>query len=92
MRISMFRQGTMNKLYFLNFKITWFFVFICVILTALSGYLGITDMSVLSSAVTCAFAELGVHTGFIVWKNKVENCRKNKDVNRLDRLESEEQL
>ncbi len=30
-----------------------------------------------------------VFTGFVVWKAKVENCRKHKDVNKLDELEGE---
>ena len=30
--------------------------------------------------VMSAFAELGIHTGFIVWKAKVENCGKYPNV------------
>lgn len=85
-------QGTNMKLYWLNFRITWIFVFICLLITVLSGILEIADMSAISSAIPCAFAELGIHTGFIVWKSKVENCRKYEDVNRLSSLESEEEL
>ena len=55
----------------------------------LSGFLGITDLSPISVIVPSAFGELGIHTGFMVWKAKVENCRKNKDVNRAETLESE---
>ena len=86
----MFRQGTNMRLYFLNLRIVWLCVLVCLAITVFSGYLGITDLSVLSTTITCAFAELGIHTGFIVWKSKVENCRKHKDVNRLESLESEE--
>lgn len=55
----------------------------------LSGFLGITDLSPISVIVPSAFGELGIHTGFMVWKAKVENCRKNKDVNRAETIESE---
>lgn len=70
-------RGFTDKLYFLNFIITWVFVFICLILTAVSGALGITDMSVASYGIPAAFAELGVHTGYIVWKAKSENINKH---------------
>ena len=54
-----------------------------------SGNLGITDMSPLTTTIEKAFDLAIVFTGFIVWKAKVENCRKNKDVNRLEELKSE---
>lgn len=79
MRRYMRKRGFTDKLYLTNFIITWMFVLMCFIATLCSGILGITDLSVLSSAITCAFAELGIHTGFIVWKAKVENCRKHKN-------------
>lgn len=62
----------------------------CFVLNALSGKLGIMDLAVISYGIPAAFAELGIHTGFIIWKAKTENCRKNKDVNGLESLESEE--
>ena len=86
----MIRQDTNMRKYFLNLKVVWLCVLVCLAITVFSGYLGVTDLSVLSTTITCAFAELGIHTGFIVWKSKVENCRKHKDVNRLESLESEE--
>ena len=81
-----------DKLYFLNFTFVWVFVIACYLLTALSGVLGITDMSIVGVGIPAAFAELGLHTGFILWKAKVENCRKHKDVNLLHELESEVSL
>lgn len=81
-----------DKLYFLNFAFVWAFVIACYTLTALSGMLGITDMSIVGVGIPAAFAELGIHTAFIVWKAKVENCRKYKDVNLLCELESEVNL
>ena len=85
-----FRQGTNMRLYYLNFKMVWSFAWFCFLLNALSGFLKITDLSIINIGLPCAFTELGIHTGFIVWKSKVENCRKYKDVNRLKSLESEE--
>lgn len=83
-------QGTSMKLYLLNFIMVWLYAWSCFAIIAFSGRLNVTmDASVLGTTVSCAFAELGLHTGFIVWKCKVENCRKYKDVNRLESLESE---
>lgn len=57
------------------------------VITALSGVLNLTDLSPLSNIPQWAYAELGIHTGFIVWKAKTENCRKNKDYSKLSELE-----
>ena len=91
-RIKTENQGFSNKVYFLNLQLTWRFVWACLVLTVVSGWLGITDMSIVSVGIPCAFTELGVHTALIVWKAKVENCRKNKDVNTLNRLEGENEI
>lgn len=72
------KRGFTDRLYLTNFVITWIFVALCFVATLFSGILGITDISALSTAISCAFAELGIHTGFIVWKAKVENCEKHK--------------
>lgn len=48
------------------------------------------DLAVINYGIPAAFAELGIHTGFIIWKAKTENCRKNKDESRLKSLEMEE--
>lgn len=81
------RKSFSDQLYWLNFKMAWIFVFICVLLTIFSGYLQITDLSIVTVGVPAAFTELGLHTGFIIWKHKTENCRKHKDVNALNELE-----
>ena len=52
-----------------------------------SGCLGITDMQPLTTTIEKSFEWAMIFTGFIVWKAKVENCRKHKDVNRLNELE-----
>lgn len=79
MKQLLFRRGFTDKLYYYNFRAVWIFVAACFILTAASGYLGVTDLSIVSVGIPAAFAELGVHTGFIIWKAKTENCRKHKD-------------
>ena len=78
MKRYMKKRGFSDRLYLTNFIITWIFVMLCFIATLFSGFLGINDLSVLSAAITCSFAELGIHTGFIVWKAKVENIEKHK--------------
>lgn len=70
------KRGFTDKLYFLNLTLSWLFVIVCIVLTALSGKLGITDLSIVSVGIPAVFAELGVHTGFIVWKAKTENINK----------------
>lgn len=72
------KRGFTDRLYWLNFKITWLFVAICVLMTLLSGVINITDLSIINVGVPAAFAELGIHTGFVVWKAKVENIEKHK--------------
>lgn len=73
------RRGFTDRLYFANLICTWIFVWACFVACLFSGVMGITDLSVLSTAISCAFAELGIHTAFVVWKAKVENCRKHKE-------------
>lgn len=70
------KRGFTDKLYFLNLTLSWLFIIVCIVLTALSGTLGITDLSLVSVGIPAVFAELGVHTGFIVWKAKTENINK----------------
>ena len=70
------KRGFTDKLYFLNLILTWLFVTICIVITINSGKLGITDLSIISVGIPAAFAELGIHTGFVVWKAKTENISK----------------
>lgn len=84
MRRLLFRRGFTDKLYYYNFRAVWVFVTACFILTAVSGYLGVTDLSIVTVGIPAAFTELGLHTGFVVWKAKMENCRKNKDFSQME--------
>lgn len=90
MRHLLFRRGFTDKLYYYNFRAVWTFVVACYLLTALSGskFLDISDLSVVSVGVPAAFAELGIHTGFVIWKAKMENCRKHKDYSGMDDVQS----
>ena len=83
------KRSFTDKLYVFNLVFSWLFIAICIALTVFSGYLNITDLSIVNVGIPTIFAELSVHTGFVIWKAKVENCRKFKDVNLLDKLESE---
>lgn len=83
------KRSFTDKLYLFNLIFSWLFIAICIALTIFSGYLNITDLSIVNVGIPTIFAELSVHTGFVIWKAKVENCRKFKDVNLLQELESE---
>lgn len=70
------KRGFTDKLYFLNLTLSWLFIIVCIVITAQSGKLGIQDLSLVSVGIPAVFTELGVHTGFIVWKAKTENISK----------------
>lgn len=82
-------RGFMDKLYWMNLKFAWIFTALCLLLNSISGYLGVYDLSVINSGLPVVWGELAIHTGFMVWKAKCENCRKHKDVNKLEELERE---
>lgn len=88
MRRLLFRRGFMDKLYFYNLRFAWLFTVACFILTAVSGYLGVTDLSIVTVGIPAAFTELGLHTGFVIWKAKAENCRKHKDFSQMESEDS----
>ena len=69
-------RGFTDYLYFLNLTLSWLFIVVCILITIFSGRLGITDLSLVSVGLPAVFAELGIHTGFIVWKAKTENISK----------------
>ena len=69
-------RGFTDRLYFMNLKFAWFYTAACYILTIFSGYLNITDMSIVSVGLPVVWGELGIHTGFIIWKAQRENIRK----------------
>ena len=71
-------RGFTDRLYMVNFVMVWLFVWSCFVVCLFSGYMNVTDLSPLTTAISCAFAELGIHTGFIIHKAKVENLSKHK--------------
>lgn len=89
MRRLLFRRGFMDKLYFYNLRFAWLFTVACFILTAVSGedLLDIGDLSIVSAGLPVVWGELGIHTGFIIWKAKTENCRKFKDYSAMQESE-----
>lgn len=87
MKRLLFKRGFTDKLYYYNFRAVWIFTGTCILLNALSGVLNVTELAVITYGIPAVFAELSIHTGFIIWKAKVENCRKNKDYSKLSELE-----
>ena len=73
------KRGYTDRLYFLNLTLTWIFMFLCFILIALSGILGIQDVSVLGVMAAAAFTELSIHTTWVVRKAEKENASKHKN-------------
>jgi len=76
MRKMMKRRGFTDRLYFYNFVAVHLIMAAILGVTALSGILAIADLSPLCSIPQWAYTELGIHTGFIIWKAKEENSRK----------------
>lgn len=70
------KRGFTDRLYILNFISVHVINFFIILLTALSGVINITDMSALAAIPAFSYAELGIHTGFIIWKAKAENINK----------------
>lgn len=81
MRRRKHRRGFTDKMYLYNVIFVTAVVILSFIAVFLSGRLMI-DTSAISVIVPSAYAELGVHTGFVIWKAKAENARKYKDVNK----------
>jgi len=75
------RRGLTDKLYILNLLFTWIFTIICIVITIVQSFLNLVDFSIVSYGLPVVWAELSVHTGFIIWKSKAENMSKwgNKD-------------
>lgn len=87
MRKLVRRRGFTDKLYFYNFCAVHALMAAILAITALGGGLGLSDLSPLSNIPQWAYTELGIHTGFVIWKAKAENCRKYKDISKLEGLE-----
>lgn len=83
------RRSLMDRLYIFNLIFVSVVVIVSFVAMFCQNTFELTDLSPIGTIVPAAFLELGVHSGFMVWKAKVENCRKYKDVNRLEQMEGE---
>ncbi len=88
MRRRKHKRGFTDKMYLYNVVFVTAVVIISFIAVFLSGKLMI-DTSAISVIIPSAYAELAVHTGFVIWKAKAENARKYKDVNTITDEETE---
>lgn len=70
-------RGFTDRLYLINFILVNIVVLASFILTAVSGSLNIMDLSPINTMIGCAYGELALHTGLIVWKAKAENLNKH---------------
>ena len=69
-------RGFTDKLYFLNLAFAWAFTIFCMVITVIQSMVYITDFSIVIYGLPVVWAELSVHTGFIIWKSKAENMSK----------------
>ena len=74
-----------KKIYLLNVGLVIFVVMASFVIIALSGRLGMSDLSPLSVICTSAFGELAIHSGFYANKAKAENVIKiSKQIGNID--------
>jgi len=71
------KRGFTDKLYIINLIFTWMYTLICLVLSVFGSVLGIDDYSFVSVVCPLIWAELSIHTGFIIWKAKAENMHKH---------------
>jgi len=69
-------RGFTDKLYFINLVLAWIYTILCLIFTLLGNVIDIQDYSFVSIVCPLVWAELTVHTGFVIWKAKIENLSK----------------
>ena len=74
-------RGFTDKLYFTNLVFTWIYTLMCLIFSIIGSRIGIEDYSFVSIVCPLIWAELGIHTGFIIHKAKVENVKKHLPLN-----------
>ena len=74
-------RGFTDKLYFTNLVFTWIYTLMCLIFSIMGSRIGIEDYSFVSIVCPLIWAELGIHTGFIIHKAKVENVKKHLPLN-----------
>ena len=72
------KRGFTDRLYLYNVFFVTAVVIISFTAVFMSGKLNL-DTSAISVIVPSAYAELAVHTGFVIWKAKAENMHKFKE-------------
>lgn len=68
-----------DSLYFVNLILAWLFVIWCSLLTVYGDNWGVQDYSIIVYGLPLVFAELSVHTGFIITKATKENLNMHKE-------------
>lgn len=68
-----------DSLYFVNLLLAWLFVIWCSLLTVYGDNWGVQDYSIIVYGLPLVFAELSVHTGFIITKATKENLNMHKE-------------
>ena len=76
MKRMMRKRGYTDTVYWMNVKAVWSYTLLCVILSVLGRHIGIDDYSFVSVVCPLCWAELGVHTAYIVKKAWLENLNK----------------
>lgn len=70
------KRGFTDRMYLVNLRFVICTVAASFLLIFLKGFLPDIDVSGLPTIIASLCGELGLHTGLIVWKAKVENFRK----------------
>ena len=69
-------RGFTDRIYLINLILVWIYTIFCGIISIFAQNIGITDFSFITVVCPLLWADLAVHTGFVVWKAKVENLSK----------------
>jgi len=87
----MHMRGYTDRLYVLNFLCVMMITAASLVILFFNVIRDGGDMSGVSTLLTVAWAELGTHTGFIIWKAERENMKKfNKDKDKGGEQDAEE--
>lgn len=78
------RKSFTDRLYFANLIFTWAFTLVCILITLFGANMGIMDYSIVSVGLPTVWAELSVHTGFVVTKARIENLAKHNKLEDTD--------
>ena len=69
-----------KSMYKYNVVFVTIIVFLSFVLMFISSTVTYIELSPISVIIPSAFAELGMHTGFVIWKSKCENIHKYPDI------------